>query len=74
MYMTAVYISISYFFIVLFSLLILLLFIIIPLSFGCCDEEISPFVGQIKEFWFWSESADKTLHHSLLLKQPSLSF
>ena len=38
-------ISISY-----FLLLILLLFIIIPLSFGCCDEEMSPFVGQVKEF------------------------
>ena len=64
-------ISISY-----FLLLILLLFIIIPLSFGCCDEEMSPFVGQVKEFWFWllSESADKTLHHNLLLKQPSVSF
>lgn len=25
------------------------LFIIIPLSFGCCDEEMFPFLGQIKE-------------------------
>ena len=36
-------------FLLLFILLLLLLFITIPLSFDCCDEEISLFVGKIKE-------------------------
>ena len=27
----------------------LFLFLTILLSFGCCDEELSPFAGQIKE-------------------------
>lgn len=22
-------------------------------SFGCCDKEMSPFAGQIKEFGYW---------------------
>lgn len=25
----------------------------IELSFGCCDIHITPFVGLIKELWFW---------------------
>lgn len=29
------------------------MFITILLSFLCCDEENSPFAGQVKEFWFW---------------------
>ena len=36
------------FFSVSLNLLLVLLFITIPLSFGCSDEEISLFVGQIK--------------------------
>lgn len=40
---------ISYFFIVLFIVLVLLLFITIPMSFGCWDEEMSLFARQMKE-------------------------
>ena len=36
-------------FIVFVILLLLLLFFTIPLSSGCCDEEISTFAGQIQE-------------------------
>lgn len=36
------------FYCIVYSLTIIIV-IIIPLSFGCRDEEISPFVGQIKE-------------------------
>lgn len=45
----------SYLFITLFIFSLLLLFITILLSFGCCDEEISPFSGQIKEILIWSD-------------------
>lgn len=38
---------VSDFFIVLFIVLPLLLFITTPLSFCCCDEEMSQFAGQI---------------------------
>ena len=37
--------SVSYLFIILF-IFKLLLFIIILLSYGCCNKDISPFVGQ----------------------------
>ena len=44
-------ISISHILIVLFIFFLLLpLFIIISSSFVCCDEDISPFAGHIKEF------------------------
>ena len=47
------YESISYIFTVLFNLLLLLFFITIPLSFGCCDEECSL-------FWFWKTLKEST--------------
>ena len=34
-------------------LLLSLLSIVILLSLGCCDTEMFPFAGQIKEFGFW---------------------
>lgn len=47
--------SLFYFFSFLFCcyFLLLFLFIVIVLSFSCCNIEISPFAGQIKEIWFW---------------------
>ena len=38
---------------ILYLFLLSLLFIVLLLSSGCCDTEISPFAGQIKGFWFW---------------------
>ena len=35
------------------NFLLLSLFIVVLLSFGCWDAHISPFAGPIKEFWFW---------------------
>ena len=45
-------ISLFYFlpFIILFIFLLSLLIVVILLSLGCCDTEMSPFVGQLKEF------------------------
>ena len=49
MYMSLfLFLTLLFYYIV--NLLLLLLFIAVLLSFGCCDEDISLFAEQIKEF------------------------
>lgn len=46
-------ISIVFTFYSIIYFLILILYIVMLLSCGCCDTDISLFAGQIKEFWAW---------------------